>query len=429
MFRMLSPLLLFMAGHCIFTAGTLQEGTEKGNLRSLTNLRKSLFELTREERTSATPIRHHIVRKERKVVTQAVTVTPICLYGECTPSKGNAPCIAGTTCIFKDQFYSQCLLDSSQDATSQCALNYQVCATGLPCCSEAFTCLNSKCEEVAPPECAQQNYYSLAPTTTPTALPSSGVPTTAPSVGPTVWPTVSPTSAPTFRPSTTIPTVRPTVWPTATPTRAPTFRPSSRIPTTIPTVRPTVRPTANPTRAPTSRPSSRIPTTIPTARPTVWPTATPTAVPTSRPSSTAPTTAPTARPTANPTSMLPTCSPTTRSPSLVPTVAPTASPTVVPSTSTPTAAPSSISPIASQVICLFGDCTPSKGNAQCIAGTVCFFKDQYYSQCVLDPAQDSTSQCVQNYEACATGSSCCSKAFVCVSNKCEAIAPPQCVTP
>eukprot|EP01035_Chromulina_nebulosa_P026619 gene26619-34869_t len=232
MIRLLTPMLLLLAAqYCISAKGTQQEGAEKGHLKSL------LIKITGgDDQTVGTPIRLHSVKKEISVATQAVT--PICLYGDCTPSKGNVPCIAGTTCIFKDQYYSQCLLNSTQDATSQCARNYRVCSTGSPsCCSKAFTCLKRKCEAVAPPQCVHQNYYSASssfvPSTVPTALPlSSKGPSTVPTAGPTVWPSATPTSAPTFRPTTSaaptaapssvLPSTRPTNWPTKSPSVVPT---------------------------------------------------------------------------------------------------------------------------------------------------------------------------------------------------------------
>lgn len=111
------------------------------------------------------------------------TKTPICLYGGFCDD--NSACIEGTKCAQQSPYYSQCLLDFTNENSyfatqNSCSLIYGNCGTTKKCCNSAFTCSATelKCVPVESPQCLNPTNFN---------------PTAAPSVAPTVGPSAAPT--------------------------------------------------------------------------------------------------------------------------------------------------------------------------------------------------------------------------------------------
>ena len=111
--------------------------------------------------------------------------------------------------------------------------------------------------------------------------------------------------------------------------------------------------------------------------------------------------------------------------------APSPSPTVKMSLS-PSSAPASTSILP---ICQYGGYCRSTGD--CALGNKCVVQSAYYSQCLPDPSQYSTtSSCVSSYSMrCSASPDCCDPGAVCIQTgsvsflTCVPMQPPLCATP
>lgn len=82
---------------------------------------------------------------------------------------------------------------------------------------------------------------------------------------------------------------------------------------------------------------------------------------------------------------------------------------------------------ASPLICQYGGYCRS--DSDCVAGNKCNIQNQYYSQCIPNPASYKTSNCVQNFQRCGTTSICCDPGSSCSSNICVQPNSGSCVKP
>lgn len=232
------------------------------------------------------------------------TGLPVCYFGGYCAA--NRICIKGTKCVTTSSYYSQCLLEPSQDRKGDCSINYQACSSNKPCCSDAFFCdPNSKtCEAYnGPPNCVFIPQYSV-PSSQPSRHPSKQHvhhPSYRPSRQPSRQPIHKPTKQPFHRPSkqpsrqpSSQPSHQPTVKPSLQPVKRPTSQPKgiptiqpSRQPSSQPKQKPSCQPTMQPTTQPSSQPTrtpTRLPSFQPTNQPTVHPNRQPSHQPSSRPS-------------------------------------------------------------------------------------------------------------------------------------------------
>jgi len=75
----------------------------------------------------------------------------ICQYGGYCRS--NADCVIGNMCIIQNQFYSQCIPDTSQYLLSDCASNWgEKCDDNTVCCDPGALCNNKQYRQCSQPE-------------------------------------------------------------------------------------------------------------------------------------------------------------------------------------------------------------------------------------------------------------------------------------
>ena len=153
---------------------------------------------------------------------------PICQYGGYCRS--NSDCALGNKCVIQSAYYSQCLPDPSQYATTNCAPTYNTkCSVSSDCCDPGTICTQiggcpySTCVPMQSPMCTNPiGYAPEVPSNVPVAIPSvsptvkatTDLPTIAPTSNPTIAPTSNPTIALTFIPTATLTDI-PTAFPTA----------------------------------------------------------------------------------------------------------------------------------------------------------------------------------------------------------------------